>query len=308
VSGKLLSLVPPGCAIVAGFENGHGPHSGGRLLLTTPNNQFDLNDWLALSGVDTEKRYDEVIEAAAPNSIGELANHLLLVEGRFDRERIFRAAQQNGAQTSQAEGETVLVVMPFPRERVRMPDTRWLAILSNRTALFGTPWLVQQAVRRYATHAEADPALIQRLKLLRTDISSWNVLVSLQKLIPNIKPAGPQSDWSRLLEDADLLLVGAHFGPRIRVDFSVYADRDRETAYFEGKANLLRAMFTPETSHSDDLPQQPQPQLENLTVARSEMRGSVAFSDRQFAEWIAHPSRVHAPQAPDRPMTVAETR
>jgi hypothetical protein len=308
VSGKLLSLVPPGCAIVAGFENGHGPHSGGRLLLSTPNNQFDLDDWLALAGVDTQKRYDEVIEAAAPNSTGELANHLLLVEGRFDRERIFRAAQQNGAQTSQAEGETFLVVKPFPRERVRMPDTRWLAILNNRTALFGTPSLVQQALRRYVTQAEADSALMQRLKLLRPDIRSWNVLVSLHKLIPNFKAAGPQSDWSRLLEDMDLLLVGAHFGSRIRIDFSLNAGSDRETAYFGRKADLLKAMFTLETVPPGELPQQPQPQLENLVAARNEVRGSVELSDKQFTEWMARQSHARASQAPDRPMTIAETQ
>ena len=108
VNGKLLSLIPPGCAIVAGFENGHGPHAGGRLLLTTSNNRFDLDDWLGLAGVDTERRYDEVIEAAAWNARGELNEHLLLVAGRFDRERIFRAARQNGALTSPDAGERFL--------------------------------------------------------------------------------------------------------------------------------------------------------------------------------------------------------
>ncbi len=308
VSGKLLSLVPPGCAIVAGFENGHGPHPGGRLLLTTPNNRFDLDDWLALAGVDTERRYDEVIEAAVPNSTGELAYHLLLVEGRFDRERIFRAAQQNGAQANKVEGETVLVVKPFPREQRQMPDTRWLTILNNRTALFGTPSLVQIALRRYVAHSEADPALMQRLKWLQPDISSWNVLVSLQKLVPNVKTAGAQSDWSRLLEDADVVLVGAHFGSRIRVDFSVNAGRDRETAYFERKAVLLKGLFTPETVQLEDLPQQPQAQLESLLVAHGAMQGSVVFSDKQFLDWIAHTGRVRAPREPDRTMTIAETR
>ena len=147
VNGKLLSLVPPGCAIVAGFENGHGPHAGGRLLLTTPNNRFDLDDWLGLAGVDTERRYDEVIEAAAWNARGELNEHLLLVAGRFDRERIFRAARQNGALTSPDTGETVLVIRPFQREQKQMPDVRWLAILDNRTALLGTPVLVQEALQ-----------------------------------------------------------------------------------------------------------------------------------------------------------------
>jgi hypothetical protein len=307
VSGQLLPLVPPGCAIVAGFENGHGPHAGGRLLLTTPNNQLDLDDWLALAGVDTGRRYDEVIEAAAPNSTGQLTEHLLLVAGRFDRERIFRAAQQNGAQTSQSEGETVLLVKPFPREQRLITETRWLAIVNNRTALLGSPLLVQQALRRLVTHAEADSVLIERLTPFRPDITSWNLIVSMQTLLPNFKPASPHSVWAHLLEGADVLLVGAHFGSRIRVDFFVNAGNDRETAFLNRKADLFRDMFMPETVQQGELSQRPQPQLENLSVERNEVQGSIQLSDKQFGDWIAHLGHPQAPRETERSTTIAGT-
>jgi len=308
VSGKLLALVPPGCAIVAGFDNGHAPHTGGRLLLTTPNNQFDLDDWLALAGVDTGRRYDEVIEAAALNSRGDLAEHLLMVAGRFDRELIFRAAQHNGAQASRDQGETILVLKPFPREQKQMTDTRWLAILDNRTALLGTPRLVQKSLERYAAHAEADSTLMQRLRLLRSDITSWNVLESLQSPARNPNMAKPHSVWAHLLEDADMLLVGAHFGSTIRVDFSVHAGSDREASYFNRKAALFSNMFTEESVQQGELSPRPQPKLENLSVESNRVQGSVVLSDKQFGDWIEHLGRVQAPQEPKRPTTIAETR
>jgi hypothetical protein len=308
MNGKLLALVPPGCAIVAGFENGHGPHAGGRLLLTTSNNRFDLDDWLGLAGVDTERRYDEVIEVAAWNAKGELNEHLLLVAGRFDRERIFRAARQNGALTSPDAGETVLVIRPFQREQRQMPDARWLAILDNRTALLGTPMLVQEALQRYAAHADADPALIQQLKLLRHDISSWNVLASRQSSSRNASLAKPHSAWERLLEDADVLIVGAHFGPGVRVDFAVHAGEDREASYFNQKAALFSDIFTEETVRQGGLSQAPQPRLENLSVEPRRVQGSIVLSDKQFEGWLAHFGRTQAPSEPERSTTIAETR
>ena len=307
VSSKLLSLVPPGCAIVAGFENGHGPHAGGRLLLTTPNNQLDLDDWLALAGVDSGRRYDEVIEAAASNSIGQLTDHLLLVAGRFDRERIFRAAEQNGAQASQSEGETVLLVRPFPREERQMKETRWLAIIDSRTALLGSPQLVQQALRRYVTHAEPDPVLTQRLASFRPDVSSWNVIVAMERLLPNFKAARPHSVWAHLLEDAEVLMVGAHFGSGIRVDFSLHSGQDREAAFFRRKAALFGDMFSPDSLQQGGFSPRPQPQLENLSLDRSQVQGSIQLSDKQFGDWIAHLGQLQAPREPERSTTIAGT-
>jgi hypothetical protein len=308
VDGKLLPLVPPGCAIVAGFENGHGPHAAGHLLLTTPNNRFDLDDWLALAGVDTRRRYDEVIEVAAWNAKGELSEHLLLVAGRFDRERIFRAARQNGALASPDTSETVLVIRPFQREQRQMADVRWLAILDNRTALLGTPMLVQEALHRYATHADVDPALIQQLKLLQQDVSSWNVLASWQSSGRNTSFAKPHSVWANLLEDADVLMVGAHFGSGVRVDFALHAGEDREASYFNRKAALFSNMFIEQNVQRGGLSPTPQPRMENLSVEPRRVHGSIVLSDKQFEDWLAHFGRAHAPSDPERPTTIADTR
>src|SRR5215472_3558815 len=98
LSSRLLPLVPSGADIVAGFENYAASNLHGRLLLTTRNNRLDLEDFQSLTGVDSHRVFDELIEVAAAPPGGSLAEHMLLVAGRFDRERIFASMELNGAQ------------------------------------------------------------------------------------------------------------------------------------------------------------------------------------------------------------------
>ena len=166
LSSRILSLVPPGAEIVAGFEN-HPDSTSGRLLLTTHNNRLDLEDWQALTGVDSSRRFDEVIEAAASDGAGDLSEHLLLVAGRLDRELIFRSLEENGVQSTGFQGQRIMVIKPFARERGDMLQDRWFVILENRIGILGTPGIVQRALQRYADHSVPDSVLEERLSLLR---------------------------------------------------------------------------------------------------------------------------------------------
>ena len=170
---KVLSLVPAGAGIVAGFENYADPHRHGQLLLSTHNNRLDVADWLSLVGVDSNRVFDEGIEvASASEEDGMLTEHLLLIAGKFDKDRIFKSAELNGAERSGYNGETVMLIQPFTRQRHEMQDMRWLVILENRVGMLGTPLLVKQALERYWTHADVDRALKERLSQLPHDSSS----------------------------------------------------------------------------------------------------------------------------------------
>ncbi len=106
LNNRLLPLVPAGAEIVAGFENYPDAHRHGQFLLTPHNNRLDLGDWQALAGVDPKRNYQEFIEVTSSGAQqGTLSEHLLLVAGSFDRERIFKAAELNGAERSQFESE-----------------------------------------------------------------------------------------------------------------------------------------------------------------------------------------------------------
>ncbi len=282
---QLLPLVPSGCEVVAGFQNLHDPGSAGRLLLTTHNNRLDLDDWLALAGVDSQRVYDEIVEVAASRSGGELKEHLLLVAGHFDGERIYRSLEQNATQTTRFDALKIILIEPFAREKGDMLETRWLVILNDRIAMFGTPALVQSALGRYFDHAVADPVLLERLSRMRPDVTSWNVLESSPIEAKNMSFAKTYSAWARLMEDAELLMVGARFGPKVRVDFLVSASSDRGEGFFDRKAALFTNVFAQNSEEEGTVADAPGPRLANLVVDEHRIQGSVALSKNQFDAW-----------------------
>jgi hypothetical protein len=282
---QLLPLVPSGSEVVAGFQNLHDPGTAGRLLLTTHNNRLDLDDWLALAGVDSERSYDEIVEVAASRSGGELNEHLLLVAGHFDGERIYRSLEQNGAKTTYFDALRIIPIEPFAREKGDMLETRWLAILNDRIAMFGTPAIVQKSLERYFNHAVPDPVLIERLAQLRPDLTSWNVLESPPEAARNVYFARTHGAWASLMEDTELLMVGARFGPKIRVDFFVRAATERGEAYFNRKAALFTNIFAQSSSAEGTVAEPHGPRLANLLVEEHRIQASVALSRKQFDEW-----------------------
>jgi hypothetical protein len=285
VNFKLLPLVPAGAQIVAGFQDLHGPGPSGRVLLTTHNNRLDLDDWIALTGVDTSKEFDEVIEVAMSSDTVELREHLLLVAGHFDRARIFRAAEQNGAARISYLGETALLIKPYSREQGDMMDVRWLIILNDRTGIFGTAAMVQLAMQRHDRDYLADPALSERLARLRSDVTSWNVLLPPAKSKKEIGFMQPQGAWSHLLDGADLVIVGTHFGSKIRMDFVVDDGKSRGAAYFAGKAGFFAEAFSCEDSNHGDPSAWEQPRMRDLVVGEDRMQGSLVLSQKQFYAW-----------------------
>lgn len=288
LSNRLISLVPPGSQIVAGFDNRPGLHVHGRLLLTTHNNRVDLDDWQALTGADTRRMFDQIIEVAfAPSGLA-LSEHMLLVAGRFDGERIFQSLKENGADMVEYQGADIGLVRPLTRERGDMLDDRWLAILDNRTGIFGTPWLVQQALRRAADHAVPDSILEERLSLLRPDVTSWNVLAASPTKASNVTFAQPRSAWAQLQQDADVLMLSTRFGEKIRVDFSIYADASRGREFFARKAEFFTSALGTGSNPEPPAPETSAQHVTNFSLEANRVQGSVEMSSRQFEVWCEH--------------------
>ena len=285
LNSKLLSLVPPGAELVAGFENHTNGHSYGRLVLATHNDGLDLDDWRALAGVDSKRSVDEVIEVAATAPTGALTEHLLLVAGRFDKERIFNSAELNGAVRRECDGETVMLIKPFARELMEMPETRWLVILDGRIGMFGSQSMVQRALHRYTTHADIDMPLMERLAQLRTDVTSWNVIVASPKSEGSLNKTQPNSALTRLIEGAEVLTVGTSFGSKVRVDFSLHAGNDHEAAFFTQKAASFANVFANESPVRSDSLLSVRRRLGNLSVESNRVQGSVELSAKAFQQW-----------------------
>ena len=277
----LLALVPEGAQIVAGIEDPHNSTSSGRLLLVTHNCNLDFNDWVAITGVDPHREADEVIEAATSSAEGELKEHLLLVAGRFDREHIFRAALENGAAMAEYRGRGLLVVRPFARESLEMNGARWMAILDDRFTIFGAPELVRKSLDRYLSQAGPDPMLVKRLRQIRPDVNSWNVLVMSGPMLARHVDLGQlHAPWTHILDKADELTVGIHYGSTDRIDFVVHAVSREVTSSLAGLAASPRLI-------SLDLSPDMRPRLRNLSVEQGCVRGSFLVPDEQFHRWLA---------------------
>ncbi|HTM16281.1 MAG TPA: hypothetical protein VL135_05235 [Terracidiphilus sp.] len=295
-NSKLLWLVPPGAQMVAGFENYQDEHHHGQLLLSTRNNRLDLADWQSIAGVDHKRAVEEVIEVAASPVGGQLPEHLLLVAGRFDREKIFRSLQVNGGKQTEYRGQTVMLIKPFAREKGVMAGTRWLIILEDRLAMLGTPSIVKSALQRYLNHADVDMLLRERLSQLPLDVSSWNVLSSLPQAPTGYTTAQPASPWARFFEGANVLMVGTRFGSKIRVHFALHADEDRGAEFFEQKTASFAEVFSPERIGSSR-----RPRVAGVEVGPNRVQGSVQLSRKQFdawSDWTNNFGRV--PAIPDR--------
>jgi len=270
----LLSLVPPGCEVVAGIESPQSIH--GHVLFVTHENIIDTDDWLALSGVDVQRAIGKLVWVATSSARGGLEEHLLLVSGRFERSRIFSAARQNGASTMWYSSVESLVVQPFLRERREMHDVRWLAILDNSVVVFGTPQMVQRAIDRYAAHAAADPLLVGRLARLQSDVDSWNALRlptlarQRQEIFSQLHGA-----FMPLLEASDDILLAFRYGSHTCIDF----DAHTINALQPGSAQqLLSGPAAPSLA----LGKHEQPHIENLSIDRDAISGSLILTRKQF--------------------------
>jgi hypothetical protein len=279
-NSRLICLVPPGAQIVAGFENYRDPRHHGQLVLATRNNRLDLEDWQAIAGVDHRRRFEEVVEVAYSPVGGMLTEHLLLVAGKFNSERIYRSAELIGAKRSAFEGQALLEIEPFAREKGKMLATRWLVILGDRVAMLGTPLLVQSAIHRYLNRVDTDMALRERLAQLPPDVSSWNVLTSLPKARTEYTVAQAKSPWARFFEEADVLMVGVRFGPKIRVHFSLHASGDRGQEFFKRKAVTFASVFGAGRNG-----RRPSVRLMDVAVDSDHVQGSVELSREQFDTW-----------------------
>lgn len=279
---KLLPLIPPGSQLISGFEITHDrrPSEDRSLLLTTRNNVLDLEDWVALAGVDPGRSVKQVLQASLAKPGTALPDHLLLITGEFRGDRIFRAAELNGAKRFQHLAETLLAVEPFPRERVDMVDVRWLAILDNRIAVFGTPWMVTQALSRWENRVQADPVLMDRVALLPRDVTCWNIMTAL----PEPHSSGfldSNSQLSALFQGSELMMLGVHADTNVRVDLLLRADATTERNQLQEKVTQFSQLFNPNILHRDE----PARHLKRFQVNGSQVQVSIQVSRQAFVAW-----------------------
>ena len=218
---RLLSLVPPDSKIIASVARPAGEDKLGSFLLFTENNRLDLQDFFAVSGMDTSRAIDQVVFTAGTGQKGTLSEHSLLVSGRFNRDAIFRSVRGGKADIDSYRGVVILVVPAFERERSSLRESRWLAILDSNVAIFGTVETVQRELDRHIANSWPDSLLMERLSRLGRNDDSWCLLPApkvggvAEKVLEDL-----DSRLGLVMESGRPLGYGIHFGRRIEITVS----------------------------------------------------------------------------------------
>ena len=276
---RLLRLVPANAALVSGIQDPHHGDESGRLLFVTDNNNADLNDWIALIGVADHQQVDGLIEVAMPSTRGDLAEHLLLARGSFEGGRILDQAERNGAGRREYRGVRMVELKPFQREAKEMIDTRWLTVLDDKTAIFGTPVMVMRALDRYLSSSATDGSLAKRVMALRPDVNCWSILALPGEVLGRHLPAGVVLSSDTLLRGVSNVTVGIHYGSKERLDFSIGTNSPEAAtalaAAIDGRSHLMPIADTLRAH------------LSAVSVEQNEVRGSVRVKDKEFGSWLA---------------------
>ena len=206
---RLLALVPKDAQIVTGVKIPHSGETSTSIALVTHDNNIDFSDWLALVSVDPRARGNEAVEVASSSPRGELKERLLLVDGLFDRDHIAKAALQRGAGTAEYAHVPVLILAPLARDRDLGVGVRWMAFPDDRTALFGTPLLVQKALDRRLRHAPVEEALSGRLRQLHAGAEDWGfVAMPAEVFRRNLKNMGAASGILQAIAGSGETVIG----------------------------------------------------------------------------------------------------
>lgn len=218
----LLSLVPPGAAIVAEVTYGSEP----TFLVLTRHNKADLMGLESISGVDPTRTIGRTVFVATRGSHGLVSEHSLLAIGNFDIRHIFKAAMENGATKTEYAGIPVLIVPPLDRDKGISRHRCWLAFIDSQIAVFGTIAMVQEELNRYLARTSADSALMERLSHLHSTDQSWCVLTPtihnkeiVRRTLAALDPGLGQAD-----DGNDGLILGIHFGRRVEIEYESIPD------------------------------------------------------------------------------------
>ena len=271
----LISLIPPSAQVVAGIHVAERSGSHPSLLLINRENEIDLNDFLAVFGVDPAIRWRQVILAGEVRD-GKAVEHSVLASGQFNSSLIFKAATQNGATTDRYRGIAVLALQPFARDRADLRITRWLAILDSKLAVFGSMVMVQKELDRHLAGMVADSTLTERLSHLRKADDCWSAVEhfgSDERVKPALALLDPQLASS--VHDGDEFVFGVHFGGQVEIEYEVFS---------------LLPPLTP-TASASSATRIPESFMERSDVKRQQGNGSayvvMATSQERYDSWMS---------------------
>jgi hypothetical protein len=262
----------------------------GSFVLITHNTAVDLNDFFALTGVDSTRIVRHVIFMAIHGYTTLLREHSMMVSGQFDQARIYKSAIDGGAQVFKYRGIPVLEIQPFARESADFHDDRWFAILDSNLLLFGSVAAVQQELNRYLDGSATDPVLTGKLARLRHDDETWCLISSISQY-PEIGRAMESLNpkLAKLIGDANAFQFGIRYRKEVEMEYEIttasatgshpISDSLKQAIAGSGRGSSL---LTPASTSGGE----------------NTARGVIKFPLTQFADWLNKAAGPKANKAP----------
>jgi hypothetical protein len=286
---RLLSLVPPGAAIVAGISapSFHGQPDS--FVLVTHDNSVDLADFLALTGSDSTRIIHEIVFVAVANNAGQLNEHSLLARGHFDQPLVFKSAADGGATLTTYRGVPVLEIKPFAREQGMFREVRLLAVLDSSVVVFGSVASTRLELDRYLTHTQTDESLLRRLGHLSAKDQTWSLLsISVRNLSSHAENqeihyelAQLNPELAEIAQSGNQLEFGLHYGRRVEFEYEVTF---ASTAASQVGPNSFRQSPVDPDGRASMLP------ALNTAMDANAFHGVIAVSMSRYKTWLSEVS------------------
>jgi hypothetical protein len=291
---RLLSLIPPNAALIAGISSSSFQDQPDNFVLMTHNNLVDLEDFYALTGADGTRNIHQIVLVAVANNDGQPKEHSLLASGHFDQPHVFRSVADGGAAVTNYRGIPVLEIPPFARERGMFHDVRWLAVLDSSVLVFGSIASMRLELDRYLAHSHTEESLLRRLGRLRSKDQTWCLLSAsirttsspardqeIHRMLAELNP-----ELAELSQFADEFEFGMHYGRHVEFEYEVVmSSRQRDSSE---RASLLAS--SPQSPQSASL----LPDL-NIADAPDVLHGVIEVSASRYKDWLARVTHARSP-------------
>jgi len=280
---RLLALIPPGSEVVAEIRAPSINRHTSNYSFITSYNRVDLSDFVAITGSDQSRIFDQVIFTASSGHNGAPIEHSILVSGHFNHDRIFQAPSANET-VIRYRGMDVLEVSPFERERNFFTHRRWLVFIGSSTAIFGTVASVEGEIGRSLAGSPPDAAILQRLARLQHDDEEWSLLPAIghgTSVLYQLRLLDPS--LATLAENGESLAFGIRYGRRVELEFAI------ELSSKSDATSLLDPVSEPSAdlrNHESLLSSRHGPSSVGDPVARRILK----LSKTQFEKWVAQAS------------------
>lgn len=239
----LLRLVMPDAKVIAGLQVGRTRDSlfGQFVLSHMQLNDESFKKLIAETGFDPRRDVTELVIASNWASSSPESRWLVLAKGTFDLQKIQKAAQVNGAATTNFQGATI-----YSYSGSTAPDSdNAITFLDASSAVMGDMTSVQAALTRQRSSAPAPSDLVKKVGDISAKNDFWFVT-----LVPLSEFAGAMPDprvgsamQGNVLNGINQASGGIRFGDTVTISAEAITRSDKDAQALVDVVKFVASML-----------------------------------------------------------------